>query len=445
MCSKSRLFIIAAIWNGFCFGNRLLHLDEQASSALVEKGKKQLESLEAKTLLPQYGHCWVKSLEVLHDGCRSLSDAVHVDIALLFTGCFMEMSGQEEPPNCVSERTEALKKLCMSQMSDRAFAVYTEFFSQTQNMCFFLQNQNWHIETERTINRLSSFSRAAGEQLELVNGMQGVILREQHKQFDMQIRLMRIGRNLSDSLHGSQLTIEQLTQHLKLSTEQHSLVLEELFREFHQLHRWIVGRYAFVDGLIFYIGYVFLILLLTSLKRTNDARGILMAIVLMGMCLEYSLYKQLAVRSTISLDSYRWIIRQMSLVGSIIALLYYVYRFEDFSRHILTEIREQNRQILEHIVREKVQPLDKLDFAKDLPNFFDEVYECQGKRYDAQHDSNLVIDQKNPKINYEREGIINDRNSLSRFPVASAADMREPSRSTESVESRSTRYNLRKK
>uniref|UniRef100_A0A182JAB8 Uncharacterized protein n=1 Tax=Anopheles atroparvus TaxID=41427 RepID=A0A182JAB8_ANOAO len=246
-------------------------------------------SLEAKTLLPQYGHCWVKSLEVLHDGCRSLSDAVHVDIALLFTGCFMEMSGQEEPPDCVSERTEALKKLCMSQMSDRAFAVYTEFFSQTQNMCFFLQNQNWHIETERTINRLSSYSRAAGEQLELVNGMQGAILREQHKQFDLQIRLMRIGRNLSDSLHGSQLTIEQLTQHLKLSTEQHSLVLEELFREFHQLHRWIVGRYTFVDGLIFYIGYVFLILLLTSLKRTNDARGILMAIVLMELQLQQKL------------------------------------------------------------------------------------------------------------------------------------------------------------
>ncbi|XP_058169660.1 uncharacterized protein LOC131284817 [Anopheles ziemanni] len=391
-----------------------MHLDGQASSALVEKGKKQLESLKAKTLLPQYGNCWVKSLEVLADGCRSLSDAVHIDIALRFTGCFMEMSGQEDSPDCVTERTEALKKLCMSQLSDRTFTVYTEFFTQTQNMCFFLQNQNWHSETERTINRLSSFSRAAGEQLQLVNDMQDALLLEQHKQYALQMELMRIGQNLSDSLNGSQQTIVRLTQELKHSTEQHSLVLEELFREFHQLHRWIVGRYAFVDGLIFYICYVFFVLLLSSLKRTADARGPLMAIVVMGLCLEWSLYKHQEIRNDIKQDNYRWIIRQMSFITSIIILLYYAYRFKDFSRHMLTQIREQNRIIMEHIIRRKV--------------------------------NNYSIDSQRSNVLIE-ENIVNERRTSSSQSFSFEEVKRVPKRTTETrVESpTSTRYNLRKK
>ncbi|KFB44744.1 hypothetical protein ZHAS_00012643 [Anopheles sinensis] len=397
------------IWNGCCVGG-LLHLDGPTSSTLVEKGKKQLE---AKTLLPQYGNCWLKSLEVLADGCRSLSDAVHIDIALRFTGCFMEMSGQEDPLDCVTERTEALKKLCMSQLSDRTFTVYTEFFTQTQNMCFFLQNQNWHSETERTINRLSSFSRAAGEQLQLVNDMQDALLLEQHKQYALQMDLMRIGQNLSDSLNGSQQTIARLTQELKHSTEQHSLVLDELFREFHQLHRWIVGRYAFVDGMIFYICYVLFVLLLTSLKRTADARGLLMATIVMGMCLEWALYKHQAISNNIEQDNYRWIIRQMSLITSIIILLYYAHRFKDFSRHMLIQISEQNRIIIEHIIRKKVN-----NYSSD-----------------------------SLKINIlAEENIINENRTSSNRSFSFEEVKRVPLRSSESVESpTSTRYNLRKK
>uniref|UniRef100_A0A182NX65 Uncharacterized protein n=1 Tax=Anopheles dirus TaxID=7168 RepID=A0A182NX65_9DIPT len=126
-----------------------------------------------------------------------LSDAVHVDVALRFTNCFMAMSGQqEETLECLAERTDALRRLCMSQMSDRAFAVYTEFFTQTQSMCYFLQSQIWHRETERTINRLSSFSRAAGAQLELVNNMQDTLLQQQHEQHQLQAELLLIGRLL---------------------------------------------------------------------------------------------------------------------------------------------------------------------------------------------------------------------------------------------------------
>ncbi|XP_053671334.1 uncharacterized protein LOC128721588 [Anopheles nili] len=229
-----------------------------------------------KTILPQYGACWMEALDFLQDGCRLLSDSVHIDIALRFTNCFMIMSGQGTTLECHSERTEALKRLCMSEMSDRNFAVYTEFFTQAQSMCYFLQNLAWHHETEKMINRLFTFSQAATEQLETVYGLQNVLLQKLHEQYNIQAELLILGRNLSLTLEGSKSSLETLTYDLKQSTVQHSLVLEELFHEFHQLHRWIVGRYAFVDGLIFYFSYLTFLLILTSIKRTASARGLLL-------------------------------------------------------------------------------------------------------------------------------------------------------------------------
>lgn len=71
-------------------------------------------------------------------------------MALKLTNCFLDMSGHEEY-HCESDRKQNLRKICISNMSDRAFNVYTEFYTHTQNICWFLRGQIWQeILVERT-------------------------------------------------------------------------------------------------------------------------------------------------------------------------------------------------------------------------------------------------------------------------------------------------------
>ncbi|XP_050082919.1 uncharacterized protein LOC126569698 [Anopheles aquasalis] len=407
----------------------MLHLDDHPGmSALVEKGKKQLESLREKTNLPQYGECWMRSLDFLQHGCRVLSDTVQVDIALRFTDCFMEMSGQENSLHCATERTEPLKKLCMSEMTDRAFAVYTEFFTQTQNMCYFLQNQNWHRQTERTIDRLGVFSRAAGERLELVNTMQDTLLTQQRLQHTLQRELLMIGHNLSFSLNGSHETLNRLTENLQESTARHSLVLEELFREFHQLHRWIVGRYAFVDGLLFYGCYLVILLIFTSLHRTAHARAMLLVLFFASVASEWALYKQSTIQDSVILDYYRWMIRQLAVGSSVVTLLYSAYCYEDIPRNILVEIREQNRQILG-----KIEQLNPKAFDDSKLHKFSVSYATKHLK--------LPLVEEQPHYEYQHE---RDQRSFSRIS-RSSTPTEQPIPRTESSELRISRYNLRRK
>ncbi|ETN60352.1 hypothetical protein AND_008029 [Anopheles darlingi] len=412
-------------------GTGVLHLDNHPEmSALVAKGKKQLESLREKTNLPQYGECWMRSLDFLQHGCRVLSDTVQVDIALRFTDCFMEMSGQENSLHCATERTEPLKKLCMSEMTDRAFTVYTEFFTQTQNMCYFLQNQNWHRETERTIDRLGVFSRAAGERLELVNTMQDTLLTQQRLQHTLQRELLMIGHNLSFSLNGSHETLNRLTENLQESTAKHSLVLEELFREFHQLHRWIVGRYAFVDGLLFYGCYLVILLIFTSLRRTACARAMLLVLFFASVASEWALYKQSAIQDSLLLDYYRWLIRQLALICSVLILLYSVYYYEDIPRNILVEIREQNIQILKKIEQLKPKACSDSKCSKFSVSYASKHIKLP-----------LVEEQALYEYQHERE-----QRSLSRLSRSTTpTEQPIPGSVVESFELRTSRYNLRRK
>ncbi|XP_055523791.1 uncharacterized protein LOC129717716 isoform X2 [Wyeomyia smithii] len=218
--------------------NGLHRFDPAFTAIMMDKGKLHLKELEQKTQLPKYGDCWLHSLAHLRSGCAMLTDLIQMDLALHFTDCFLEMSGQDRL-DCLSERTEPLKRLCMSEMSDRAFAVYTEFFTQTQNMCFFLQGQHWQREADKTIHRLSVKSQEVSEQLEIAGKVQQVVLDRQKQGLKLQSKILEIGENVTNTLNVSQNKLDNITLSLIHSAEKHQAVLAELFKEFHLLHNWI--------------------------------------------------------------------------------------------------------------------------------------------------------------------------------------------------------------
>lgn len=438
--------------------------DDQISITIAEKGKKQLNELEQKSHLPRYGECWLQALVHLQDGCQMLTESIQVDLALHFTNCFMEMSGQERL-DCVSERTEGLKRLCMSEMSDRAFAVYTEFFTQTQNMCFFLQSQSWQLEVDRTVDRLSVKSREVSERLEVAGEVQRVVLEHQKEGLKLQGEMLELGGSLARTLNGSQNTLDKLTGDLKSTTQEHQAVLKDLFREFYLLHSWIVGRYAFVDRLVFYVSFLLVVMVATSTKRTANCRVYLILNILISIVVETSLQKILPSMDTLQRDQIHWSIRKLFAIFGLFTLVYFSYHYKDLNTKLLNEIKEQNRQIMDSILRLKIEASgwattatqNRENEEKESESTFSfsvaqtdsrrSIFDSNFERIRPRHPAPNVPLELETTTDYEKENSSNERRSASRSVKQSPARRtdRAPSHTSESSVSRASRYNLRRK
>uniref|UniRef100_A0A336MZ24 CSON008762 protein n=1 Tax=Culicoides sonorensis TaxID=179676 RepID=A0A336MZ24_CULSO len=328
---------------------------------VIISGREKLEMLEENSRLPKYSDCWTNAIKHLKNGCRVLTDSIQSDLALHFTNCFLEMSGQE-PLDCVNERTDALKRLCLKEMPDRAYSAYTEFFTQTQNMCYFLQNQVWHRETENTINNLNSNSRIVNEKLREASDLQNVLLEHQKQGLVAQETLLRNGEELSNSLNTSKATLQKLTVDIRESTLEHRTILEDLFKEFHLLHNWLVGRYSLIDKIVYFVISLTLIMISTSVNYTSGARIYLIMNLSANFLLELGLPSILALfHSNITptfVDSYVWMLRKFFIFDSVLLFIYYLFKYEDkFNKQLLLliEIKNQNRQILDDILMIKMR------------------------------------------------------------------------------------------
>lgn len=67
----------------------------------------------------------------------NLNDEVQSRLALNFANCFLEKAGLRtypcEPDTPISE--------CLVNIDNNAFTTYSNFFTHTHNMCYFLQSQ----------------------------------------------------------------------------------------------------------------------------------------------------------------------------------------------------------------------------------------------------------------------------------------------------------------
>ncbi|KAJ8926496.1 hypothetical protein NQ314_021098 [Rhamnusium bicolor] len=171
-------FFIYIIVYVFAFED-LIYVYGQGNQEMIEHGRVQYQLLKEKGNLPRYGSCWKAAVEHLNEGCRYLSEDMQSDIALHITNCFLEMSGHETY-NCELDKKPNLRAICINSMSDRAFNVYTEFYTHTQNICWFLRGQIWHetiadntLKSWKTIRSNCSKSRRSIESPERKLGAPG--------------------------------------------------------------------------------------------------------------------------------------------------------------------------------------------------------------------------------------------------------------------------------
>ncbi|XP_017782686.1 PREDICTED: uncharacterized protein LOC108567015 [Nicrophorus vespilloides] len=289
------------------------------SNEMLEQGKIQYQLLQERGALPKFGLCWKQAVEHIDEGCRQLSEETQSEISLHLTNCFLEMSGHKTY-DCELSKKPNVRAICINSMSDRAFNVYTEFYSHTQNMCWFLRGQIWH-ET------ISENTQKVGKQLELSARNQMDLLLGQRESLEMQKKLIDYGKDL-ENIMGTFLD----------SARKHQELLLVMSNSLNGLQSWLFGEVSWWDSIVFYVTALIVATIFTSSNRTSNAKFPLLGLVVISIITErscinvfYRTFISDIIQTQTDYYSYVWYFRYLYIFVSMIILTVSIYKFKDYN------------------------------------------------------------------------------------------------------------------
>ncbi|KAF5285907.1 hypothetical protein FQA39_LY04368 [Lamprigera yunnana] len=321
----------------------------QVSQDMIEQGRKQFQLLQERKNLPTYGDCWKLAVQHIEESCQSLSEDSQSIIALHLANCFLEMSGHESY-NCELEKKPNLKQICISSMSDRAFNVYTEFYTHTQSICWFLREQVWQ-ET------IADNTFRVGKQLETFANIQEDILQSQQESLDIQEKLLSHGHSL-----------EKVMEKFYTSSQDHFDVLLIVSSTLKNLQSWLVGRFSWIDTFIFYVSTSIFIIIVTSSKQTVSARFPIWMLLLCNIGMESFIATYISNSSSTDsqeiynrISTYIWWSRKTFYTLALTTLTYFVYYYQD--------LNNINNELLQKVYDQNLSILSKLEKTKSVEGF----------------------------------------------------------------------------
>jgi len=271
---------------------RSLHIDLSADDDGDDRyrlGKVKLNELQSRTLHPRYGPCWTAALSHLESGCRRLTEDVQHELTMKFVECFLQKTGR---PIAQCEDDDVSE--CTRRMSPEVFSAYTEFFTHTQSICFYLQSTEWQISTEETIDRLTDSSTTVVQKLESAEGVQNELLHKQNDSLRIQQELLKGGAELQQKLEESKVDVQALMLEFQVAaSEQKKLkgLIFEVFDRVQALQSIVMGEFTGFYSFIFYALGVAIAYLLTSTPRTSGARFWLFLILTLNIAVEWTIAK----------------------------------------------------------------------------------------------------------------------------------------------------------
>ena len=114
-----------------------------AREEMVALGSSKLTELSLAVKRPRYGECWAAALAKLETVCQDLQEETHSRLALHFANCQLAQSGQTTF-SCGPE--ESLSS-CLQSVDTIAWTSYSNFYTHTHNMCYFIQSQLWQVSS----------------------------------------------------------------------------------------------------------------------------------------------------------------------------------------------------------------------------------------------------------------------------------------------------------
>ena len=211
-----------------CLYNNMVFASHSSESTAILAGQAQYQALSVKVSMPRFGPCWMEALSHLETTCNQLTDSSQSRLALKFANCFLQQSGQSYYP-CGDQENMAS---CLEKVDNNAFTAYSNFYTHTQNMCFFLNSQMWQEIQDDTIKKLSINSAKVAEEMEVSRELQKEIASAQHDSLRYQRELAENGSYLSKAIEASKTNVRLMLDEFRSSTNEQKDMIFEVFDSF---------------------------------------------------------------------------------------------------------------------------------------------------------------------------------------------------------------------
>ncbi|CAD5117432.1 DgyrCDS6202 [Dimorphilus gyrociliatus] len=290
---------------------------------------------------PEYSECYTDALESLNIGCKYLTDDIQHRLAFKFFDCFREKLGRDLI-NCKED--EDIKD-CYKRVGKDSD--YTDFFTHTNNMCYFLQSQIWYRNVNKATSRLIEKSQDIGQQLEDSRLKQKELI-------DLQEKQINSGKEVKYLIETAGDGVSKLMTDFRENTFEQRNMIGEIFEKISSFQRLFFTESSWLYSMVYYSATMFLSYLLTSTKKTSSSRFWIFSIFIMGLMSEYFL--TYISNSGLIFDSHVPEIfhKKISFIRGIFASVAIIvwaimaYRFQDMDKvnnQLLLKIQEQNEQL----------------------------------------------------------------------------------------------------
>ena len=229
--SNSRRFL-------FCFLYLLLLLHVLLTTSIapephpavglaVDEGRKAQGEQKLREIQQKVGdsQCWKEAVSRLNSTCKLLSDIEQSRLAVAFANCHLGKSARQTYPCTDSMSIEE----CTKDMDPVGFQTYTEFFTHTGHICYFLQSELWQERTENVINRLSDTSDEAVVKLEEALEYHKVMDVKQTEALNNQDAILEQDRKIASSLGETQRSMNKAFGDMMDMAEKQKILLSEMF------------------------------------------------------------------------------------------------------------------------------------------------------------------------------------------------------------------------
>ncbi|XP_033099249.1 uncharacterized protein LOC117102906 [Anneissia japonica] len=298
---------------------------------------------------------------VYFTGCKHLTDDEQSRLALLFANCHLQKA--QIPPYHCDDGEDISDCLAKMRSDVIAFNAYTEFFTHTQNICFFLQNQIWHERTEDTVSRLATSSESVAEQLETTSELQDKMMQRQSQSLANQEAIIKNEKYLQMALHQSSQDLQQVFNDMKISTKEQKQLFEETFQRVSDVQRVILGEFTSFHSLLFYVLAAAVVYMLTSTSRSSGARLYIFVILIINAAVERAIfYYSLNVGQDI-LYQRMWMSRKLFCTIATVMWMAFIYLYRDYNKinnKLLLKIEQDTAELRKDFQRFSTNSLPNL-------------------------------------------------------------------------------------
>ena len=323
-------------------------------SSLYQDGKEQYELIASYSKLPRYGDCWKNAIENVKNGCKGLNDKIQTNLAIMFTYCLLKHL-KYDLVECetidLDDDDENANLACYEKLktNQNSFTTFTEFFTHTQNICFFLQNQVWN---EKTLELVKESRKTQINLLQTVN-----------KAVETQQKLIETNSYLQEMINNSASNVQNVLDEFNQQTKTQQMAIFHLFDRLQQIQSYILGEFTLFYSVIFYLFTIIVAYVLTSTRRTQSARAgafILLTSMLLTEGMVVSMSKEsndvdskfdlfgLNFDFNYNLYSYIWLCRKFFIYISFLHLIISAYMYCDYNinnNKLLIEIKNDHNEL----------------------------------------------------------------------------------------------------